>query len=79
MKDGDLFETLRETVNCACISDMRFAPYRDKARRELTRLDLAVYPLSVLEDMSEYLYESKLAFSNMDEAVKFFRVKAPRM
>jgi len=73
MENFDLLESLQELVHCTYISDLRFAPYQDQAKRELLKMDISHYPLPVLEEGIEYLFGVKLHFFSMDEAVRFLK------
>ena len=73
MGNFDLFERLRQAVGCAYVSDLRFSPYRETAKREAGKLDLGAYPLPVLEDLTEYLYGGRRRFEDSAQAADFFR------
>lgn len=60
---SDLLEDLKTRVKCPYISDMRFSPYKEKARCELEQMDLSQYPIEMREKVFRYLYvENKNLF-----------------
>ena len=67
----DLFEILREKVSCEYISDMRFGPYKFIAQKHLSKMDLSIYGLEVLNDACNYLYEITSPFNNLKDAVNY--------
>lgn len=79
MNNRDLFEELRDRVQCAYISDLRYNPWLQAARKEITKMDLGVYGLNSLKDAAEYLYGEQIEFSCVEEAVAFFKKNQPRI
>ena len=75
MENLDLLESLRELVHCAYISDLRFDPYLEQAKRELQKMDVSHYPLPVLEEGIGYLFGFRCRFSSTEEAACFLRSK----
>ena len=52
----DIFEILTKQTGCTFISDLRFEPYLSKARKQIREYDLENCSLSMLKDLSAYLY-----------------------
>lgn len=67
----DLFEILREKVSCEYISDMRYEPYKSIAQKHLSKMDLSIYGLEVLNDACNYFYEIASPFNNLKDAVNY--------
>lgn len=55
----DVFETLKNIIGCEYISDMKFEPYRTKAKEALKSMKLSALSLSELKDLVMYLYEKQ--------------------
>ncbi len=72
---NDLFEEIKTAVCAEYISDIRTPRYRDGARKIMRVIDLSDYPISQLEDMSEYLYGEKQSFADVESAKAYFRAK----
>ncbi len=53
----DLFEVLKEKLQCNYISDMRFSPYNKMARAEFLKIDRTLYSEKMVRDLEEYLFE----------------------
>jgi len=75
MANRDLFEELKNIVRCECISDMRYPPWTERARRAIAQMELDAYPLSALSDAAEYLYSEKLSFASSSAAQTYFRTR----
>lgn len=71
----DLLEKLKENIGCAYISDLRFAPWRERARSAIAELDLQTYPLTALSDAADYLYGEARVFAGVYAAQTYFRDK----
>lgn len=72
----DIFEDLREIIGCMYISDMRRTPYRHRALCSVTFLDLDLYPIEQLSDLSEYLTGRKRTFENHNQAQEYFALES---
>lgn len=68
----DLFETLREKVQCQYISDLRTFWYKGAAREAVKGIDIGKYSLKELSDAAQYLYDKRQDFQSYAEAAKFF-------
>ncbi len=68
----DLFEDLRKSVGCMYVSDLRLHPHKNYAKKILRSFDLEKYPLQQLNDMAQYLYDTKLEFEHSQQAGQFF-------
>jgi len=66
----DVFETLKNTLGCEYISDLKFEPFRTKAMRALKSMELNALSLSELEDIAQYLY-GKTDFKSRDDILQF--------
>lgn len=66
----DIFETLKNILGCEYISDMKFEPYRTKAKEALKSMDLSILSLSDLKDIAQYLYE-KTDFKSKDDILQY--------
>lgn len=66
----DFFETLRTTIGCEYISDMKFEPYRTKAKEALKSMKLSILSLSELKDIAQYLY-GKTDFKSKDDILQY--------
>lgn len=66
----DIFETLKTTLGCEYISDMKFEPYRTKAKESLKSMELSALSLSELKDLVRYLYE-KTDFKSKDDILQY--------
>ena len=66
----DIFETLKNTLGCEYISDMKFEPYRTKAKEVLKSMELSALSLSELKDLVRYLYE-KADFKSRDDILQY--------
>ena len=64
----DLFEELRDGLGCDYISDMKFPPYRERAKRHMAKKALEKYPLHVLNDVAG----GKHRFGTTAQAYAFF-------
>ena len=73
MNNRELFEELKECVRCEYISDLRYAPWKNQARKAIAKMDLSGYSLFVLSDAAEYLYSEKPAFASSDAAQEYFK------
>ena len=73
MLKKDLFEELAALCGCEYISDMRFEPYNETAKRNARNLIRAEdYSLRELSDLYEYLYGEKIEFCDYSEIKKAF-------
>lgn len=79
LKERDLFEELREYAGCEYISDLRRGEFNRQAREYLKTIDCSKWQLSVLTDISEYIFSHKTEFENAEQAQKFFKDNAPLM
>ncbi len=68
----DVFEDLQSKIGCDYITDMKYSPYYEAAKRYVTWLDLREYPLRQLSDLAEYLYATKEQFETYEQAIAFF-------
>ena len=75
----DLFETLKYTVGCPYISDLRHAPYDGAAKHVLRTLDLRAYSLKELSDAVTYLCGTAVAFHCHGQADDFLRSSADEL
>lgn len=66
----DIFETLKNILGCEYISDMKFEPYRTKAKEALKSMELSILSLSDLKDIAQYLYE-KTDFKSKDDILQY--------
>ena len=66
----DIFETLKNTLGCEYISDMKFEPYRTKAKEALKSMKLSILSLSELKDIAQYLY-GKTDFKSRDDILQY--------
>ena len=66
----DIFETLKNILGCEYISDMKFEPYRTKAKEVLKSMELSILSLSDLKDIAQYLYE-KTDFKSKDDILQY--------
>lgn len=66
----DIFETLKNILGCEYISDMKFEPYRTKAKETLKSMDLSILSFSDLKDIAQYLYE-KTDFKSKDDILQY--------
>lgn len=66
----DIFETLKNILGCEYISDMKFEPYRTKAKETLKSMELSILSLSDLKDIAQYLYE-KTDFKSKDDILQY--------
>ena len=78
MENHDLFEDLRKAVNCEYISDMKFDPFKEKAKHEVVKLDFDLYSTESQEDMADYLYKCKEHFVSNREGLEFFKSHEPK-
>ena len=76
MANRDLFEELKRIVRCDYISDLRYSPWREQARKAIAAMDLSEFSLFAINDAAEYLYGEKLAFASSAEAQVYFRKRA---
>lgn len=76
MENRDLFEELKRIVRCEYISDLRFSPWLEQARKAIAQMDLDGYSLFALSDIAEYLYGKKLTFASCGDAQEYFRKSA---
>lgn len=67
----DLFETVKDTVGCDYISDLRFGKYNRTTKRVLKKIDLNEYPTNQLIDMAEYMYGKKV--KSREEAIAILK------
>lgn len=67
----DIFEQLKDKIGCKCISDLRYDPYRTKAKRMLKELDIEQCSLFELNDLEFYFYEKR--FETVDEVLSFLK------
>lgn len=51
----DIFEYLREKLNCAHISDLKFGIYKIEAIKILKQMDLSMINQNQIADISAYL------------------------
>ena len=79
MQSRDLFEDLKDKTGCVHISDMQFAPWRERARRKISKMDLSAYPLPALNDAASYLYSEHQDFADMEAAVKYFKTRRAKI
>ncbi len=68
----DLFEVVKMKTGCLNISDMRSGVWNSEAIRIMRRQELTSYPLSVLEDMADYLFGEKINFTDHSAAHDYF-------
>ena len=73
MQGREPFEELKRIVRCEYISDLRYAPWLGRARKEIAGMDLSAYSLFALSDAAEYLYADKQTFASSDAAQNYFR------
>ena len=73
MENRDVFEELKKVVRCENISDMRFSPWQEKARKAIACMELSDYPMFALSDAANYLYGEKMEFVSCDDAQEYFR------
>lgn len=66
----DIFETLKNILGCEYISDMKFEPYRTKAKEALKSMEMSILSLSDLKDIAQYLYE-KTDFKSKDDILQY--------
>ena len=76
MADRDLFEELKRVVRCEYISDLRYSPWREQAKKAIAAMDLSEFSLFALNDAAEYLYGEKPAFASSADAQEYFRKRA---
>lgn len=67
----NLFEVLREKVGCNYISDMKYDPYKEIARKTLSAMNLSDYSLNVLNDACQYFYNKESEFLSKKEAIDY--------
>lgn len=72
MTTTDLFEVVKMKTGCLNISDMRSGVWNSEAIRVMRRQELTPYPLSVLEDMADYLFSENIHFTDHEEAHLYF-------
>lgn len=68
----ELFEIVRERLNCDYVSDLRVEPYRHKAIDVMHEMNLKQFSLVSLEDMAEYVSDKDVKFDDYAEAETFF-------
>lgn len=68
----DLFEELRLLVGGSYVSDLRYEPYRSKAKSAMKKCELTYFSLHTLSEMAEYLYGTKQDFQSVEQAKLFF-------
>ena len=76
MANRDLFEELKRIVRCDYISDLRYSPWREQARKAIAAMDLSEFSLFAINDAAEYLYGEKPAFASSADAQEYFRKRA---
>lgn len=76
MADRDLFEELKRVVRCEYISDLRYSPWREQAKKAIAAMDLSEFSLFALNDAAEYLYGEKQVFAISADAQEYFRKRA---
>ena len=79
MQDRDLFEELKRIVRCNYISDLRYAPWLDRARKEIAGMDLSAYSLFALSDAADYLYTDKKTFTSSEMEQEYSRKRLRRV
>lgn len=69
---ADLFEELREYSGCTSISDLLSGRFNKRAREYLKTVDCNDWALTVLDDISMYIYGENTTFQKAEEAEIFF-------
>ncbi len=69
----ELLDTLRKTLGCTYLSDLRYTPFNQLARQEMQRLDLRMFSLTELSEVAQYLCETATVFTDYTEAEHFFQ------
>lgn len=76
VNENDLFEVVAFAIGCEYISDMKFEPYNDIAKKEVARHYCTErFPLKTLNELYEYLYGKARQFDSYDEAKNAFEKK----
>lgn len=70
---ADLFEMVANAVGCNYISDLRFEPHNSEARIFMRNQSFfRGYPLNKLIELYEYIYDKKVNFLSVEEALIFY-------
>jgi len=71
----DIFEVLKNTLDCQYISDLKKEPNKTIAKKILMSFSLDGYNIDMLSDLAEYLYDDKVEFRTAEQANCFFKNK----
>lgn len=67
----DLLEDIRTIIGCEFISDLRYEPFNNRARKLISILDLESYPFADITDAVSYLFFSEGLFENVQQIKEF--------
>lgn len=67
----DIFEKLRTRVGCEYISDLRFCPYLEIAKKEVKNLNLSEFSEKELKDLVNYLYPEDISCCSRSELIAY--------
>ena len=69
----DIFEAIAQTVHCPYVSDLRFLPWRESAKKEIKKVKITKFSLNSLSDFIEYVFEEKRNFKSHDEVREYLK------
>ena len=67
----DLLEDIRTIIGCAFISDLRYEPFNDRAKKLISIIDLEAYPFADITDAVAYLFFSEGIFESIQQIKEF--------
>ena len=69
----DIFERLKNALECQYISDLKKEPTKTIVKRVMMHISLDGYDIEMLSDLAEYLYDEKIEFETLEQARDFFK------
>lgn len=69
----DLLEDVRTVIGCEFITDLRYEPFNDRARKLMAVIDLELYPFPDVLDAVSYLFFSERHFEGIQQVKEFIR------
>ena len=74
----DLFEKMRNSLQCEYISDIQKGDNLNKARQTVASFDLNDCSLNELRDMAHYLYSQNCSDANKAEVIALLKAQGCR-